>query len=391
MITKLVLLRALLAAGAVGFRSDRPTFSVRVSSDVDDDAPWDRWSALEAAGCATAFQSRAFVEPLTRRLAPALGAEPFVVEVADGDGPMLAAAFVRRRIGDLRVVEFADLGYADYAAPIFRRGMNLDPAAAAAIEAAVRKALPPHDALFLRKMPDRVDGEPNPFALLAGARPVGTGPRVVDLGAADVRDLGVVRHMRTNLRRLERRGGTIRRLTTRAEALAALDRLFALREVRSAALGEVSSFARPEVRAFYRAVVGTGVETGFAPVYEVDFEGEILAVLQGFAHRGRFNVTLVAFDVASRAAKTYSPGLVTFVQALLDHADAGGAHFDLGPGEHAYKERFGGTIVEHVELLRAGGAGGVVPVVLETARREARAFLRDRPALRDGVRRLRGR
>ena len=77
---------------------------------VDDSAVWERWSALEEAGIATAFQSRIFVEPLIRRLAPALGRRGFVVEVADCSGPILAAAFTLHRRRGITIVELADCG-----------------------------------------------------------------------------------------------------------------------------------------------------------------------------------------------------------------------------------------------------------------------------------------
>jgi CelD/BcsL family acetyltransferase involved in cellulose biosynthesis len=363
----------------------------RLVDAVDDSAVWDRWSALEAAGVATAFQSRVFVEPLIRRLVPAFGCRGFVVEVSDRSGPILAAAFTQRRRRGATIVELADCGLSDYAAPIFRpRGGGFDPSRIAAVERAVLAALPPHDALFLRKMPERIGGHANPFASFAGSQSMHTGTLTVDPVDVLAASSGAMKEAQRKTRRLIRERGRIRQITDRAGALAALDALFAFRAARAANGGSKDPLSHPLVRDFYREVIGDGVSTGFAVVHEIAAADRLLGVVQGFAYRGRFHGTLMGFAADDPASAAVSPGLVGVVHALASHADTGGRAFDFGAGEQAYKTRFGGVTADYRQVARAITIRGLAPVAVDTARREGRRVLRKHPALAARARRWSG-
>ena len=340
---------------------------------VDDSAVWERWSALEEAGIATAFQSRIFVEPLIRRLAPALGRRGFVVEVADRSGPILAAAFTLHWRRGITIVELADCGLSDYAAP----------------ERAVLAALPPHDVLVLRKMREQICGHANPFAHFAGARSMWTGTLAVDPVEALAAGGGAVKESKRKARKIVREGGRVRRIAARAEALAAMESLFAFRAARAAKVG--GQLNHPAVRDFYREVIGRGLGTGFAVVHEIAAADRLLGVVQGFVYRGRFHGTLMGFAADDPASAAVSPGLAGVVHALADHAETGGTVFDFGPGEHPYKARFGGIAADYGQVTRAATIRGLVPLALDFARCEGRRVLRGRPALAARVRRWRGR
>lgn len=359
---------------------------------VDDSAVWERWSALEEAGIATAFQSRIFIEPLIRRLAPALGRHGFVVEVFDRSGPILAAAFTLHRWRGIAFVELADCGLSDYAAPVFLSGIDAaEPVRRAAVERALLAALPPHDVLVLRKMPEQIGGHANPFAHFAGARSMWTGTLAVDPAEALAGGSGAVKEGRRKARRIVREGGRVRRIADRAEALAAMESLFAFRAARAAQVGGKDHLDHRAVRDFYREVVGRGLGTGFAVVHEIAAADRLLGVVQGFAYRGRFHGTLMGFAADDPASATLSPGLVGVVHALADHAETGGTAFDLGPGEQPYKARFGGIAADYGQLTRAATVRGLVPLAIDFACREGRRVLRGRPALAARVRRWRGR
>ncbi len=391
MILKLLLLRALLATG-VAYRP-KPLAALTASrvDDVDDPALWDRWSALEERGVATAFQSRAFVEPLVRGLAVRQGLRPFVVEVSDAAGPLLAAAFVRRRQGRVEIVELADCGVSDYAAPLVRADVALEPDDTAALEAAIRSAMPAHDALFLRKMPERIAGRRNPFADFSGMRSMHTGTIAVDAAAAMAAGHGAVKEGLRKARKLVREGGAVRRIVDPAEAEIALDRLFAFRDARMVKRGTVDTSADPLVRGFYREVVPPAAASGFAVIYEIAAADRVLGIVQGFAYRGRFHGTLMGFAVDDPASASISPGLVGVVKALADHAETPGTIFDFGAGEQAYKARFGAVATDFVQVARAATLRGMAPVATDAARCEGRRLLRAHPDLAEKVRRLRGR
>jgi CelD/BcsL family acetyltransferase involved in cellulose biosynthesis len=355
---------------------------------VDESDVWERWSTLEAAGIATAFQSRAFVEPLIRRLVPAFGCRGFVVEVADRSGPILAAAFTLRRRRGINIVELADCGLSDYAAPIFRPRAGADDlVSVAAVERALLAALPPHDALFLRKMPERISGHANPFASFTGARSMYTGTLTIDPAEVIAAGSGAVKEGQRKARRIVREGGRIRRITERDEVLAALESLFAFRAARAALAGGEDQTNHPVVRDFYREVIGSGLETGFAVVYEIAAADRLLGVVQGFVYRGRFHGTLMGFAADDPASAAVSPGLVGVVHALTSHADAGGTAFDFGAGEQAYKARFGGVAADYRQVARAATVRGLASLAVDTARCEGRRVLRKHPALAARARR----
>lgn len=367
-----------------------PEFRARRVEAVDDAALWDRWSALETDGIATAFQARTFVEPLIRRLAPALGCRGFVVEVADRCSPVLTAAFTLRRRRGITSIELADCGLSDYAAPIFQLRIDTDDRLRLAeLERAVLAALPPHDVLLLRKMPLTIAGQANPFAGFTGARSMHTATLTVDAAATIAGGLGAVKEGERKARRIIRDGGRVRRITDCAEALAALECLFAFRAARARLVGGNARLAEPAVRDFYREVIGRGVSSGFAVVHEIASADRLLGVVQGFVYRGRFHGTLMGFAADDPASAAVSPGLVGVVHALANHAETGGTAFDFGPGEQPYKARFGGIASDYRQVVRAATVRGLAPLAVDVARREGRRVLRAHPALGSRVRRWR--
>lgn len=388
-LSKLLLGRALLAAGFAYKppRRGRAAVVARRCEDVDDPAMWERWSALEETGVATAFQSRAFVEPLLRRLASAQGLRPFVVEVCDAAGPLMAAAFVRRRRHGAVVVELADCGVSDYAGPILRADADLDADAVAAVEAAVLAALPPHDALVLRRMPETIGGRRNPLAAFSGVQAMCAGTLAVDAAATVAAAPRAVKEPLRRMRKLIRDGGTVRRIACEAEAAVALERLFAIRDRTKRVQGAADTVADPAVRAFYRAVIPPAAASGFAAVYEIATADRVLAVVQGFVYRGRFHGTLMGFAADDPASAAYAPGLVGVVKALEDHARIPGGIFDFGAGGQAYKARFGGTPSRLVQVSHATTLLGLAPLAADSARRAARRLLGAHPALGATVRR----
>jgi CelD/BcsL family acetyltransferase involved in cellulose biosynthesis len=274
---------------------------------------------------------------------------------------------------------------------VFLPGVGADdPAGLAALERAVLEALPPHDALFLRKMPDRIGGHANPFANFSGVRSMCTGTLTVDPAEVIASGRGAVKEGERKARRIVREGGRVRRITERAEALAALDALFAFRASRAAAAGERDHLDRPAVQSFYREVIGSGLRQGFAAVYEIAAADRLLGVVQGFVYRGRFHGTLMGFAADDPVSATVSPGLVGVVHALTNHARTGGTAFDFGAGEQPYKARFGGVVADYRQFARAATVRGMAPLAVEVARREGRRVLREHPAATARVRRWRG-
>lgn len=292
----------------------RPSRAV-VVTDLDEEAPWARWRALAESGVATPFQTVAFTRPLLTRLAPTFGARPLVVEVHEGDVPVLSLALVQRRGWMSRRIEFADFGLTDLAAPIWRRDLDLSGGRADALHRAVLSALPPHDVMLLAKMPTDVDGAPNPLADWPGTVAMNVFTMLYDPAKRPVSDLSAVKESGRKRRKLDRDGGALRRVDDLARALDLLDFAFALRAEKAERDGHRESLERPEVRAFYRAVVTAGLADGSAAVWEAVLGERTIGMVHGLAHDGRFNGTLMA-TVEDDGLHVYSPGMIAVATVL---------------------------------------------------------------------------
>lgn len=364
---------------------------LKVIADLDRPGAWSGWSALEAEAAGTAYQARAFVEPLTRRLAPALGRSAFLIEIHDEAGPLLAAALVMRRWYGARIIEFADFGYVDCCGPLVRRGLEADPEAIGRLDAALQAGLPRHDALILKRMPAEIAGEANPFALLPGARPMGCGTFELPPGSRISGSSATIRNSERKARRLVRDGGTVRRITDPAEALAALELAFAWRSGSGDRYDWAASpLAHPAARDFYREVIGQGVASGHSVLHQVATAQAPIGLVHGFVHAGRYHGSLMAVDRTAPDARLYSPGMVGVLAAIGDHLARETGGVDLGAGNSEYKRHFRGRFRHHIMVARARTPLGALAVARAKLHDAGRHWMRAHPALARQIRAWRG-
>lgn len=370
----------------------RPTASTgltaRTTFDLADAALWARWADL-AAGHATPFQTLVFARTLLTGLTPAMGARPFVVEVHD-DGHHVLSLGLCLHPGLGARIEFPDFGLVDLAAPVWRSGVDLSGPRAEELRRAVLAALPRHDALVLAKMPETVGGARNPLADWSGVAAMNIVTMVWDPARRALTELSAVKESGRKRRRLTREGGAIRRVEDLGRARLLLDFLFTQRDEKARRDGRRESLERPEVRAFYRDLVEVGLPAGAVRLWEVVLGDRIIAAVLGLAHAGRFNGTLMA-TVEEDGVAVHSPGMIAIAAVVEDHAAGGGELFDLGPGEHPYKTRFGGEPRPLFEVDRAATPLGLIALADRRFRRLVRALLRRHPVFRARLYRLLGR
>jgi CelD/BcsL family acetyltransferase involved in cellulose biosynthesis len=366
-------------------------FRAVATFDVTDAALWHRWRALERDGVATAFQTTTVIRPLLCELAPAFGARPFVVEVFADDGRhVLSLGLVRARAPLARHVGFPDFGLIDHNAPIWRRDLDLSGGRAEALRRAILAALPGHDALLLGKMPKTVEGRPNPLVDWPGVTEMNVVTMVYDPAARPSADLPAMKESGRKRRKLDREGGAIRRIDDPARARELLDFAFALRAAKAGREGRREALERPDVREFYRTVVTGGLPDGSAVVWEVVLGERTIAMVHGLVRAGHFHGTLMASD-DDPGLQPYSPGMIAVATVLDDHVANRSGPFDLGPGEHPYKRRFGGEPAPLYEYGRAATPLGLAAIADRAARRAVRARLRRHPEFRARLYRLLGR
>ncbi len=359
--------------------------------DLDQDAPWQRWSALEARAAGTAFQSRAFIEPLSKRLVPAMGRRAFLIEIADGAGPALAAILATRRWFGATIIEFAGLGYADFCGPLVRQGFQITDETLRQLDALLETRLPAHDALILKRMTDAIDGQLNPFAMLPGVSEMGCGTFQLPPGTRISGASGTIRNHERKARKLLREGGTIRRITCPREALAALERAFHWRASSSDEQSWLASpLAHPAAQDFYRQVISEGVASGHSVLHQVEAAKEPIALVHGFVHGGRYHGSLMAVDRSAPSTRTYSPGQIGVLAAITEHLASGAGAVDLGAGNNEYKTHLRGEYRSQMMLTRARTTIGTLAVTRARLHDAARHWMRAHPETARLIREWRG-
>lgn len=318
-----------------------------VSVDLDPAAVESQWRELEAGGAATPFQTRAWLLPWYRIVAPAFGVSPLFAtlrERASGRPLMLLPLCLRRRHGVLRV-EFPDLGTSDYNAPLLAPGfapeMSMGDDGFAALWQDILAALPRADLICFEKMPETLAGRPNPLARLAGATPMrgsAWGIELPESRAAYEETLKTVirGELRRKRRNLEREGPMrYRPARLEAEGRQVFEALKRQRRIRwpNDILGD------PAFLRFYEAAIFDAWPEGLGRLSALWIGDEIAATLFALAHDGRYLLLLHSFEPERWG--TNSPGIVAIDSAISDQIDCGTAYFDFTIGDEPYKQQFG--------------------------------------------------
>lgn len=321
-----------------------------------------RLTEAQAAGAAaTPFQSAAWLAALDAVVAPALAAASELIWVTDAGSHDLIVALpiTVRRAGGLRVAEIADLGVADYQAPLIgpaAASVASDATACAALLVAIKHALGDVDLLRFEKMPHEVAGRVNPLAMLAGVRPSRfSANRLTVETTVDAFIAARGKKYRKEAERCFRRiadQGEVR--FARAETAGTIDAAYAQLEswqhARHAEAGHVYSLDRPELCQFYRrlAVDGASCAPRFASIFTLTVDGLVVAILYGVEYAGTF--TLLRIADAGDAWKQVSPGRLVVIETMRHMVDRGISNFDMGIGDYPFKRWIGCSAHPLVDL-----------------------------------------
>lgn len=322
------------------------------------------FAELFASSVATAFQSPLWLASFYNRLPEASDAEPLVVAIRDADGRLvMLLPLVRRRVGGVRVVEFADLRVSDYLSPICDRATFARLAGDKQFRKQLRRAIKPFDTVRVTKLPH------GGLALeeLFGARervPMGMHAYAVPLGNdyAAWRETNMVASYRKELdkkaRQLERKGEVrFACLSDPGEIRAAFEALKLYRGIRFGDTpgGEVLQI--PHYFDFYLEVAtnGAGVE---ARTYQLSVDGRPIAVVLGLVHQGACLVIMGGFDHAE--FKNQSIGALTFERLARDCIERGDRLLDFTIGDEPYKVTFGATPTPMWSVTSAGSPVGTL-------------------------------
>jgi CelD/BcsL family acetyltransferase involved in cellulose biosynthesis len=145
------------------------------------------------------------------------------------------------------------------------------------------------------------------------------------------------KHLRQNIRYYSAAGRLeLEPITDVPAALAALEELGDLSELRSAALGRTGVFASPRFREFHRRMVTTGLPAGRVQMLHFSVAGETVGLIYNLVLRGKVYFYQCGFRYT--AEKRLSPGIVTLAHAIEYCSALGFDEYDFLSGESRYKE-----------------------------------------------------
>src|SRR5260370_31760340 len=364
---------------------------ISLHRSVEEGEPLWRTAATHCAGLA--FQSFDWQSAYQATIGRSEGVLPLIVHVADQSGrTLLILPLGIYRRGWLRVLRFLGGVVTDYNAPL------IDPDFAGSISEAefavlwhrILDLLPPVDLVWLRRMPEVIDGWRNPLARLPGAE------HTKDAHAAALpapfeafkaqRGAKLFRENGRQRRRLAERGAVETRFPDKVEdRLAILDILARQKSRRWRETGARDMFPSPGYLEFYRRVTAQGVgDGGRIHVGSLEVDGLVVATNWAVIYRRRFYDLLGGYEAGEWARLSVARLLVeSIVQWCIEDPEV--AVYDLTVGAEAYKHHWADHSLAIYELLAPRSRIGRLYV----AYRGRRARLKRNERVRALARRLR--
>jgi CelD/BcsL family acetyltransferase involved in cellulose biosynthesis len=335
----------------LGWKRTRPAWATRrvssgVAVELFDGADWDaaNWPSITADPTLemTIFQAREFLEIWMDTIGRDRGVRPFLAVVADGDGrPVLYLPLaIESRLG-VTLLRFMDAGVSDLNAPILARDHRFATGEFARVWKEILSQLPSVDVIDLRKMPDHLDGLPNPLIDLACDPDVGHSCSVLLSGLPEVQERASVVRMRKKLQRRYRRlaglGATEFQSNPAGDALTqTVDGLFDLKRMQYMRTGVHDFLETPGINRFYREMAKPERLGRISHLSALMCGDELMSGHLGFVGRNRFYYVMPAYDTRHRLAM---PGFLLLDYLMTQCRDAGYEVFDFGD-ELPYKRRW---------------------------------------------------
>lgn len=351
----------------------RDAGDIRVTVEPGFDFAGPEYRTLYEESDATAFQHPLWLDRFYRMLAPARRARKLVVTGRDprDGGLRFVLPMIRRRLSGVRVVDTADLGVSDYAAPVVARDWN---GLERGLASSVREALPPYDVLRIRPIRAETvsawraffDIEPEELDFSAHAASLHapfSSWRSAAYGKSFAKYLD-----RKKKRFLKSGAVELRVVRDPAETSASIAAIRALRAGRFT--GDL--IQQQATVDFYAEIAAAGAESGYGRTYKLTHDREPVGYVFGACHNGRFHYLLIGCDY-ERFGR-HSPGLVMYDMMIEDWIDAGGEVFDFTIGDEAFKSDFATEPTGMHAMIAAASPLGKLALAAEGLRTRLRGF-----------------
>ena len=359
-----------------------PRFFVEVFDGADE-----ALAALEAvqggltsqsALTSTAFQTLNWLTVFYEELAPKHRARPRLVVVTErnsGEVALILPLVIKRK-RTLRVARFADLGVADYGAPILGPALLKKRRSIRRAWRAIRHALRDVDLIRLENMPAEIGGIANPLITRSGLAPSRrTGSVIYVRGTVDEYIAGRGKKYRKEVERCTRlweKEGTphFARATDPDEIARVYSVLEEQQAARHAALGSKYILKQESYRQFYERLVMDGSEVDLGHLFHLEAGGETIATLFGVLHDGTF--TMLRIADAGEAWSHISPGRLICIEVMRYFVERDCHRFDLGLGDNPFKRGFGADEVPLYDLIVARDLAAVPSATFHRVKGRAR-------------------
>jgi CelD/BcsL family acetyltransferase involved in cellulose biosynthesis len=337
-------------------------FLVFVDKDVAEMVS--RWDAVADGAARTPFQSRRWLESWYGTVGRC-GGEPILLTVRDRQTHRLVVMlplFAHQR-GQLRVVRFADAGVSDYNAPVLGPDAPVDLAGAKELWKAIRRAIGGADLVNFIKMPNEIEGRPNPLTLLpqCGRCAVGTNVLSID-GSWDDYLSRLDRKVRKEIGRCwrlfsKRDGAAFGRVRNQNEAARVMAAMEVQQRMRHQHQHTPYLLDKPTVARFYRSLVENGIGCGEIILTALTCRGEVVSALLGLARPPTY--VMIRISSAAEAWRDCSPGRLVIVQTMRMLHQEHYTTFDFSIGDYPHKRNLGTEQRPLLELTAALSVRGV--------------------------------
>ena len=323
-------------------------FDIEIARDID--AIEGDWERLEKNGLLTPFQTRSWLGPFYRELAPRLNTKPLFVVVREKrtGAPAMLLPLCARKYWGVTVIQFADLGVSDYNAPILAKNFDPSPSQWRRLWLRILASFRFGSILRLKNMPRLIGGRANPMALddnFSKRMEIASWGFKLPASATEYRtrvlQSSFAKELAKKSRRVAKRGKAEFVIAQTPDGRrAAFDLLARQRQARCDEMGRKNILAQDAYRRFYEAAAVDSSE-GLVSLAQLKVGGEPVGAMLALNHDNAFHVLMSTFEGGEW--KSCSLGNV-LILASIEHCIANGVgFFDLTLGNEGYKENFGAT------------------------------------------------
>lgn len=350
------------------------------------------WRALQAYADGTPFQSFDWLAAWQRHVGARCAMTPAIVIGRDGGGKTLFLLPLAVGGGMIRRLTWLGSDLCDYNAPLLAPEFGRTLADRfPQVWHEIRRQLQAHahlrhDVVELRKMPQRVGTQDNPFLAL-GAALHPSGAHLAHLskdweGFYRARRSSATRRSdRTKLQRLTARHGEIRFVSARdgQDAARTLETLMTQKAAAFARMGVPNLFARPGHREFFLDLALNPPADPGIHISRLEVGPSWAACNFGLTYRGTYYHVLASYDQGE--VSRYGPGSAHLRELMRYAIERGLDRFDFTIGDEPYKLEWSDTVIRLYDHIAPATVQGVPAAFWIDAMRGLKRAVKQNPRL----------